>query len=149
MYPTAAFCTVPLSPHPHALPCFATPPRIAHRTSRDYTHLTATCPCPAASPSGDLGSISKVYDNLTKVAATTRPAQGYPSALPIDGNKDGSFLTMLSKGGLIFGIINVVGNFGTVFVDQAYWQSAIAGEQARTPALPVRPASCQDQLPCL
>jgi hypothetical protein len=26
----------------------------------------------------------------------------------------------------IFGIINIVGNFGTVFVDQGYWQSAIA-----------------------
>lgn len=26
-----------------------------------------------------------------------------------------------SKGGLIFGIINIIGNFGTVFCDQAYW----------------------------
>eukprot|EP00122_Pirum_gemmata_P014299 Pgem_evm1s13329 len=26
----------------------------------------------------------------------------------------------------MFGIINVIGNFGTVFVDQSYWQSAIA-----------------------
>lgn len=32
------------------------------------------------------------------------------------------------QGGLIFGIINLVGNFGTVFVDQAYWQSAIAAK---------------------
>jgi urea-proton symporter len=45
---------------------------------------------------------------------------------PVDGNKDGSYLTMMSKGGLMFGIINIVGNFGTVFVDQSYWQSAIA-----------------------
>ncbi len=85
-----------------------------------------------ASPSSDLGSISKVYDNLTKVAATTRSAVGNPSHLPIEGNKDGSFLTMLSQGGLIFGIINVVGNFGTVFVDQAYWQSAIAAKPSAT-----------------
>lgn len=35
---------------------------------------------------------------------------------------------MWSLDGLVFGIINVIGNFGTVFVDQAYWQSAIAGE---------------------
>lgn len=35
-------------------------------------------------------------------------------------------LTMASIPGLMFGIINVVGNFGTVFVDQAYWQRAIA-----------------------
>jgi hypothetical protein len=33
---------------------------------------------------------------------------------------------MLSGHGLMFGIINIIGNFGTVFVDQLYWQSAIA-----------------------
>merc|ERR1712157_130846 len=37
-------------------------------------------------------------------------------------------LTMLSEGGLMFGIINIVDNFGTVFVDQSYWQSAIAAK---------------------
>jgi len=41
-------------------------------------------------------------------------------------NKDGSYLTMMSLQGFIFGVINVIGNFGTVFVDQSYWQSAIA-----------------------
>ena len=45
---------------------------------------------------------------------------------PVTGNRDGSYLTMLSSQGLMFGIINIVGNFGTVFVDQSYWQSAIA-----------------------
>lgn len=30
----------------------------------------------------------------------------------------------------MFGIINIVGNFGTVFVDQSYWQSAIAARPA-------------------
>lgn len=44
----------------------------------------------------------------------------------VQGNEDGSYLTMLSAQGLMFGIINIVGNFGTVFVDQSYWQSAIA-----------------------
>ena len=44
----------------------------------------------------------------------------------VEGNYDGSYLTMISSGGLMFGIINIVGNFGTVFVDQSYWQSAIA-----------------------
>jgi urea-proton symporter len=44
----------------------------------------------------------------------------------IPGNEQGSALTMLSKEGLMFGIINIVGNFGTVFVDQSYWQSSIA-----------------------
>jgi urea-proton symporter len=45
---------------------------------------------------------------------------------PVPGNREGSYLTMISGGGLMFGIINIVGNFGTVFVDQSYWQSAIA-----------------------
>lgn len=47
---------------------------------------------------------------------------------PIDGNNSGSYLTMLSSDGLMFGVINIVGNFGTVFVDQSYWQSAIAAK---------------------
>ena len=45
---------------------------------------------------------------------------------PVAGNRDGSYLTMISGDGLMFGVINIVGNFGTVFVDQSYWQSAIA-----------------------
>lgn len=49
---------------------------------------------------------------------------------PVDGNRDGSYLTMISSGGLMFGIINIIGNFGTVFVDQSYWQSAIAAQPA-------------------
>ena len=36
---------------------------------------------------------------------------------PIGGNYKGSYLTMLSSGGFVFGIINIVGNFCTVFVD--------------------------------
>lgn len=35
-------------------------------------------------------------------------------------------LTMASVPGLFFGMINIIGNFGTVFVDQSYWQRAIA-----------------------
>lgn len=42
------------------------------------------------------------------------------------GNLEKSFLTMFSKGGFYFGLVNLVGNFGTVFIDQSYWQSAIA-----------------------
>ncbi|OQV20353.1 Urea-proton symporter DUR3 [Hypsibius exemplaris] len=44
------------------------------------------------------------------------------------GNKDHSYNTFFSQSGLIFGIINIVGNFGTVFVDQSYWQIAIASK---------------------
>lgn len=48
----------------------------------------------------------------------------------VAGNRRGSYLTMLSAPGLVFGIINIIGNFGTVFVDQSYWQSAIAAKPA-------------------
>jgi Na+/proline symporter len=77
-----------------------------------------------ASPNSNvgLGSISRVYDNLQRVAQYK----------PVSGNKEGSFLTMMSLDGLIFGIINIIGNFGTVFVDQAYWQGAIAAKPSAT-----------------
>jgi SSS family transporter len=54
-------------------------------------------------------------------------SEGYACGKVADNN-GGSYLTMLSWGGLQFGIINIVGNFGTVFVDQSYWQSAIAAK---------------------
>jgi urea-proton symporter len=57
---------------------------------------------------------------------TTFFTPGMYACGPVPGNRDGSYLTMLSTDGLMFGIINIVGNFGTVFVDQSYWQSAIA-----------------------
>lgn len=63
-----------------------------------------------------IGGISGMFDKLTAAAA----------ARPVEGNVAGSYLTMASTGALIFGIINIVGNFGTVFVDQSYWQRAIA-----------------------
>src|ERR671924_258159 len=63
-----------------------------------------------------IGGISGMFTKLTDVAITK----------PVEGNFAGSYLTMASSGALIFGIINIVGNFGTVFVDQAYWQRAIA-----------------------
>jgi urea-proton symporter len=63
-----------------------------------------------------IGGISGMYDKLTAAS----------SLKPVHGNSAGAYLTMASSGALIFGIINIVGNFGTVFVDQAYWQKAIA-----------------------
>jgi len=59
-------------------------------------------------------------------AATTFYEEGKYACGPVPRNEQGSYLTMLSANGLMFGIINIVGNFGTVFVDQSYWQSAIA-----------------------
>jgi SSS family transporter len=62
------------------------------------------------------GGVQGMFDKLASAAALK----------PVEGNAGGAYLTMASVGGLIFGIINIVGNFGTVFVDQAYWQRAIA-----------------------
>lgn len=68
------------------------------------------------------GGVEGMYNKLV-AAAELRP---------IEGNAAGAFLTMASIGGLMFGIINIVGNFGTVFVDQAYWQRAIAAKPSAT-----------------
>ncbi|HKU50332.1 MAG TPA: sodium:solute symporter family protein [Nitrososphaera sp.] len=68
------------------------------------------------------GGVQGMYDKLVQAAAIN----------PVQGNAAGAYLTMASLGGLIFGIINLVGNFGTVFVDQAYWQRAIAARPSST-----------------
>lgn len=51
---------------------------------------------------------------------------------PVQGNAGGSYLTLRSLNGLIFGVINLIGNFATVFQDQAYWQRAIASRPSTT-----------------
>lgn len=61
----------------------------------------------AYATNSDLGSPSKVYDLLVQAAKDH----------PVDGNAGGSYLTMQSKEGAVFFIINIVGNFGTVFLD--------------------------------
>jgi SSS family transporter len=71
----------------------------------------------------------KIFSSEGTVASTFWEAGKYACG-PVTGNRDGSYLTMISNGGLRFGVINIVGNFGTVFVDQSYWQSAIAAKPA-------------------
>lgn len=68
------------------------------------------------------GGVEGMYNKLVEAAELR----------PVEGNAAGAFLTMASIGGLMFGIINIVGNFGTVFVDQAYWQRAIAAQPSST-----------------
>lgn len=63
-----------------------------------------------------LGSPSAVYDLLVQAA----------QAHPVEGNHEGSYLTMRSREGAIFFVINIVGNFGTVFLDNGYYNKAIA-----------------------
>lgn len=69
-----------------------------------------------------LGSFDSVYYGLKDVETVK----------PVENNMGGSYMTFFSQQGLIFGVINVVGNFGTVFVDQSYWQSAIAAKPDAT-----------------
>ncbi|KAK6613317.1 sodium symporter family protein [Botrytis cinerea] len=63
-----------------------------------------------------LGSPKAVFDLLLKAAADH----------PVEGNSGGSYLTMKSSEGAIFFVINIVGNFGTVFLDNGYYNKAIA-----------------------
>ncbi|XP_077244759.1 urea-proton symporter DEGRADATION OF UREA 3 (DUR3) [Tasmannia lanceolata] len=87
--------------------------------------------------SSELGSPRVIYDRLLLVASKSRNCQEPFSHIgqacgPVNGNYKGSYLTMLSSGGLVFGIINIIGNFGTVFVDNGYWVSAIAARPSST-----------------
>ncbi|CAL5359382.1 unnamed protein product [Camellia sinensis] len=84
-----------------------------------------------------LGSPTIIYRHLLEVASKSRVCQeplthNGQSCGPVSGNYKGSYLMMLSSGGLIFGIINIVGNFGTVFVGNGYWVSAIAARPSLT-----------------
>jgi len=63
-----------------------------------------------------IGSPSEMY-HLLKEATIKRP---------VAGNQDGSYLTMKSNFALVFGVIQLCSGSGTVFLDQAYWQRAIA-----------------------
>jgi len=72
--------------------------------------------------SSELGSPAVVYERLKEATSRSRICEepishAGQSCGPVSGNSKGSYLTMLSSGGLVFGIINIVGNFGTVFVD--------------------------------
>ncbi|KAJ3772778.1 urea transporter [Lentinula raphanica] len=94
----------------------------------DYTHTTVlfaiilTFVFTVYATSPKIGSPKRMHDLLTAVAG----------AAPVPGNAHGSYVTMRSKDGLIFGVINIIGNFATVFQDQAYWQRAIASRPGTT-----------------
>ena len=60
-----------------------------------------------------IGSPGKVWELLQDAAARH----------PVDGNKGGSYLTMQSREGAIFFVINIVGNFGTVFLDNGTYSA--------------------------
>lgn len=63
-----------------------------------------------------IGSPSEMFELLRKAAIQR----------PVAGNEDGSYMTLKSNYALIFGVIQLCSGSGTVFLDQAYWQRAIA-----------------------
>lgn len=67
-----------------------------------------------------LGSFDEVY-RLLKEASKRHP---------VDGNAGGEYLTMKSRSGGIFFVINLVGNFGTVFLDNGYFSKAFSSSPA-------------------
>ncbi|XP_053394386.1 uncharacterized protein LOC128555607 [Mercenaria mercenaria] len=62
-----------------------------------------------------LGSEQNVYDYI---ACSQGP----------EGNRENSYLTLMSKSGFMFGMITIAAGFGTSYVDQSYWQSSVAAK---------------------
>ena len=95
---------------------------ISYRFLTDYVHtvvilvIILVFAFSAYATNEIVGSPSKIYDLLVEAGKRH----------PVDGNAGGSYLTMRSKEGAIFFVINIVGNFGTVFLDNTYFQKAIA-----------------------
>ncbi|KAL8754553.1 MAG: hypothetical protein Q9184_005078 [Pyrenodesmia sp. 2 TL-2023] len=63
-----------------------------------------------------IGSPARMYRLLTEASAKR----------PLIGNWDGSYTTLKSNLALVYGVIQLCGGTATVFLDQAYWQRAIA-----------------------
>lgn len=61
-----------------------------------------------------IGSVRAMYDGLVEAG----------TEYPIEGNRDGSYLTFRSKSGLIFMALNLITNLATVLVDQTYYVTA-------------------------
>ncbi|GBE87236.1 Urea active transporter [Sparassis crispa] len=68
------------------------------------------------------GSVGSLYDLLVQAGIDA----------PVEGNQDGSYLTMKSNQGLVFGAATILSGFAGVFCDQGYWQRAIASAPQST-----------------
>ncbi|KAF2638663.1 SSS family solute:Na+ symporter [Massarina eburnea CBS 473.64] len=68
----------------------------------------------------EIGSLGQMYDILLKLSETA----------PIEGNHEGSYLTMKSDQALYFGIIHIVTNFGIVIMDTGFWQKGFSADVA-------------------
>ncbi|KAH9991095.1 urea active transporter [Xylariaceae sp. FL0662B] len=87
----------------------------------DYMHtftiLVLLCYFTAKAFSVDaIGSIGHLYDLL----------QAASEQHPVSGNQDGSYLTMTSKGAMLFGIIHILTNFGLVIMDTGFFIKAFS-----------------------
>ncbi|KND86619.1 Urea active transporter [Tolypocladium ophioglossoides CBS 100239] len=69
-------------------------------------------------PTGKVGGLDRFYDLLTEASERT----------PVPGNHEGSYLTFRSVDGLIFAWNLLIAGFANVWLDQAYWQRAIASQ---------------------
>ncbi|OBZ74885.1 putative urea active transporter 1 [Grifola frondosa] len=72
--------------------------------------------------SPETGSIGALYDLLVQAGIDT----------PVVGNQEGSYITMRSNQGLVFGAATILSGFSGVFCDQGYWQRAIASAPQST-----------------
>jgi Na+/proline symporter len=68
----------------------------------------------------EIGSIGALYDAIISL-----PQEG-----TIEGNHDGSYLSMTSNEALYFGIIHIVTNFGIVIMDTGFWQKGFSADVA-------------------
>jgi Na+/proline symporter len=95
-----------------------------------YTSLCIFVFSVYTNPSCGIGTIDNMYHRLNTVSSYSKDQciqiGNLDACGRVRGNVAESYLTMMSVDGLLFGIINIIGNFGTVFLDQAYWQSAFA-----------------------
>ncbi|KAG1816541.1 putative urea transporter [Suillus subaureus] len=72
--------------------------------------------------SPEIGSLTRMYELLTQAAID----------VPVPGNANGSYMTMKSNQGLVFGASALLSGFAGVFCDQGYWQRAIASHPKGT-----------------
>ncbi|KAJ9293557.1 hypothetical protein DTO271G3_7636 [Paecilomyces variotii] len=63
-----------------------------------------------------IGSVDNLFE-LVKAASIRNP---------VSGNEQGTYLTMTSKGAILFGIIHICSNFGLVIMDTSYFIKAFS-----------------------
>jgi hypothetical protein len=92
-------------------------PQVIIPTRLSWWQLSSTL-CSQSIPPTPWSVLQKPYSISSKKEASVKR--------PIAGNKDGSYLTLKSNFGLVFDVIQLCSGMGIVFLDQGYWQRAIA-----------------------